>query len=577
VTPPDGTPADVVSGNRIVQRLQRRRLVIERRLRSVIAASADAIVVADDALRILLVNPAVEHIFGYRADELLQQPIELLFPESTRVALRSQLDLFARTPRETKEMGERGRIWGRRRSGELFPIEASVSKHDAGGGTEFTLVLRDVTQRDRAEKERATLIARDHAMREAAEAAEHRAAFLAGASDLLHSSLAVERTFASLTDLIVPALASCCVIDVIEESGRVRRAHVKHGDATLQPWVERLRGYPRDPTRYLTRRAIVEGISELKRTVTDDDLQSIAEDDRHLETLRELAPRSMIITPLHAHGRVLGAIVLARGAGEPAYAPDDLAFAEQIAQRAASALANARLYAQARRAIRARDDVLSVVSHDLRNPLGVVSMCATSLLTEGFADEARSRGALQTIQRSAHWAQRLIQDLLDISAIEAGGLSLERRAEDPLILAMRASMLHEELALERGLTLTSDVPERLPAVLVDSDRVVQALGNLIGNACKFTPRGGSVRVTAEQRGDTVRFAVIDSGPGVPPEDAPHVFDRFWTVRRSASTHGTGMGLAIVRGIAEAHGGRAWLEPGAGTGATFCFSVPVVVG
>jgi PAS domain S-box-containing protein len=576
VTPPAEAPDDVDAEERAVQRLQHRRLVTERRLRSVIAASADAIVVADEALRIVLVNPAAGHIFGYRADEMLDEPVELLFPEIARLALRSQLDHFARTPPETNEMGERGRLWGRRSSGELFPIEASVSKHDAGGGTEFTLVLRDVTQRHRAEKERETLIARDRAMREAAEAAEHRAAFLSNASDLLHSSLAVERTFASLTDLLVPALASCCVIDVVEESGRVRRAHVKHDDPSLQPWAERLRGYPRDQTRYLTRRAIVEGISELLPTVSDEHLQSVAEDDRHLELLRTLSPRSMIITPLHAHGRVLGAIVLARGAGEPAYGPDDLAFAEQLAQRAASALANARLYAQARRAVRARDDVLSVVSHDLRNPLGVISMCASSLLAEGFADEARDRGALQTIERSARWAQRLIQDLLDVSAIEAGGLSLERRAEDPLILAMRATMLHEELAAERGLSLASDVPERLPPVLVDADRVVQALGNLIGNACKFTPRGGTVRVSAEQRGDSVRFAVTDSGPGVSAEDAPHVFDRFWTVRRSGSVRGTGMGLAIVRGVAEAHGGRAWLEPGTGTGATFCFSVPVVV-
>jgi signal transduction histidine kinase len=159
---------------------------------------------------------------------------------------------------------------------------------------------------------------------------------------------------------------------------------------------------------------------------------------------------------------------------------------------------------------------------------------------------------LETIQRSAHWAQRLIQDLLDVSAIEAGGLSLARRPEDPAILVTRAVLLHEELAAEREISLVAELPEALPRIDVDGDRIVQALGNLIGNAIKFAPYQGTVRVGAVHEGDRVRMFVADSGPGIPAEDAPHVFDRFWTRRGSSRTRGSGMGLAIVRGIVDAH-------------------------
>jgi signal transduction histidine kinase len=134
---------------------------------------------------------------------------------------------------------------------------------------------------------------------------------------------------------------------------------------------------------------------------------------------------------------------------------------------------------------------------------------------------------------------------------------------------------YEELAAERGIALVTELQGDLPPILADGDRVVQALGNLVGNALKFTPYGGTVRVGAEGSGDAVRLSVADSGPGIPAEHAALVFDRFWTARRSARPRGTGMGLAIVRGIVEAHGGHAWLEPAPpGSGATFRVALPV---
>ena len=548
----------------------------ERLLEGIIALSSEAVVSTDETQRIVIFNPAAERIFGYRREEVIGQPLDRLLPLSSRGAHHAHIDRFRHETVDRREMSEHGRIWGRRRSGELFPAEASISKTTVGGRTYLTAVLRDLTHERRTEKERASLLARTRATRAAAQAAEQRMKFLADASEILHSSLAVEQTFDTLLHLIVPQHAICCVVDLLDDSGRVRRAHILHGDPAMSEVVERLAAYPRPgQTRYLTRRAIEQGEPELMAKVTDELLRDHAEDGDHFALLRELRFTSMISVPLQARGRALGAVVLARGAGRPPYSMADLSLAEAVAVRAASALDNARLYDEARRAIQARNDVLGVVSHDLRAPLSVVAMCATAMLGEGFTVGKSERESLQTIQRSAHWAQRLIQDLLDVSAIEAGGLSLIRRPEDPRTLVARAIALHRDLASERNIQIESDLLDELPAIEVDADRFVQALGNLIGNAIRFTPHGGIVRIGAVDGGDWLRFCVTDSGPGIAPDHAPHVFDRFWTGPSDGRVRGTGMGLAIVRGIVDAHGGRVWLEPmEPGQGATFCVEMPV---
>ncbi|HEY2898505.1 MAG TPA: ATP-binding protein [Gemmatimonadaceae bacterium] len=545
----------------------------ETKLRGIVSLAADAIISTDDAFRIALFNPAAERIFGYPAAEVLGEPLDILLPEAARAVHHGHLDRFRQSPVQAKEMGHRGQIWGRRRSGELFPAEASISKIQLGDETMFTAVLRDVTLQRRAEVEREELLARETEARAAAEAAKQRIDFLARAGAVLHSSLAYEETFRTLLELVVPSLATYCVIDVIEESGAVRRLHVVHEDPRKQELARRLRSYPQSQARYLTRRSILDGRAELINDVTDQLFVDISENEEHLSILRELAPTSMLLVPLRARDHVLGALLFARDRDRDPYDSSDMAFAIELAQRAGSALDNAQLYRRAQLAIRARDDVLGVVSHDVRTPLAVISMCATSLVQTGFGDETRNREAMQTIAESVRWAQRLIQDLLDMTAIEAGGLSLAKRAEDPVVLMTRAAMSFEELAEAQKVTFVTTLPDQLPIIACDADRLLQALGNLISNALKFTPAGGEICLGAEADENGVRLFVSDSGPGIPDEDVPHVFDRFWTARRNSLVRGTGMGLAIVRGIVEAHGGRVWVERNARGGATFSMRLP----
>jgi PAS domain S-box-containing protein len=546
----------------------------EAKLRGIVSLAADAIVSTDGAYRITLFNPAAERIFGYRAAEVLGQPLDILLPEAARTVHRAHLDRFRHSSVEARTMGERGQIWGRRSTGELFPAEASISKIELGGETVFTAVLRDVTQQRREEIEREAFLAREKEARVAVEEAKGRIDFLARAADVLHSSLAYEDTFRTLLELIVPALATYCVADVVEESGMVRRLHVVHEDPLKRQLAERLHAYPRSQSRYLTRRAILDSRAELINDVPDQLLIDIAEDQEHLAIFRELAPASMLIVPLRARDHVLGALLFARDKSRQPYDASDMALALELAQRAASAVDNAQLYRRAQLAIRARDDVLGVVSHDLRNPLAVISMCATSLVQAGFGDLARNTDAMQTIQESARWAQRLIQDLLDVAVIEGGGLSLVRRAEDPVLLLTRAILSFEELAAAQNVRLVAALPDELPNIDCDADRLLQAIGNLISNALKFTPPGGEICLGARAEGDAVRIFVSDSGPGIPEEDVPHIFDRFWTAQRNSRKRGTGMGLAIVRGIVGAHSGSVWVERNALGGATFNLRLPV---
>ena len=547
----------------------------EQQLQSIIELAADAIISTDASQRITLFNPSAERMFGYASADVLGQTLDVLIPEAARASHRVSVGDFGHGTTAKRTMGERGQIWGRRRSGELFPAEASISKSQVGDELHFTAILRDVTGARRAEEEREALLAAERATRGAAERAELRMEFLARAGDLLHESLVNEETFRALAELIVPELATFCLIDVVDADGVVRRLQVVHADPAKRELADRLRDYPKRQTAYVTRDAILTGKAELVAQVTDEMLVERSDDADHLAVLRALAPASLVVAPLKAGGKTIGALLLARDAGMARCDADDLALAEDLAKRAASAIENGRLYHRARIAVEARDGVLGIVSHDLRNPLSVIGMGIASLLAGGTSDEARSREVLHTMQESVWWSQRLIQDLLDVTSVEAGGLSVVRSREDPVLLVARAVHFFEEIAARRGIALDLDLPEELPPVHADADRILQALGNLLSNGIKFTPAGGTVRAGATLVGNRVHFFVADGGPGVPPEDVTHIFDRFWTARRNARVRGAGMGLAIVRGIADAHGASVWVEPAPGGGAMFVLALDIV--
>lgn len=243
----------------------------------------------------------------------------------------------------------------------------------------------------------------------------------------------------------------------------------------------------------------------------------------------------------------------------------------------AMAAENARLYQEAQRAVGVREQILAVVSHDLKNPLGAI-LLTVDVLQRSPPDERRNElpQAIARIKRASERMLRLIDDLLDVASIEAGRLAIERGAHDagPILQETLASF--ESIAKEKRLRMTAEVQPNLPKATCDRDRILQVVSNLVGNATKVTAVGGEVTLRVEAREHELLFSVADDGPGIGEEDLKHLFERYWR-SHDAGYKGTGLGLAIAKGIVDAHGGRIWSESTPGRGATFRFTIPIAGG
>jgi PAS domain S-box-containing protein len=405
--------------------------------------------------------------------------------------------------------------------------------------------------------------------------ADETAQFLVEAGKVLATSLDYETTLRTVADLAVPRLADWCAIDLLDGDA-IRRVAVAHADPSKAELArEYQRRYPPDSQgEHGVAHVLRTGEAQLLSEIPDALIRAFARDDEQYTLLRELGFCSAVIVPLPLRDRNIGAITLIAAESGRRYGRDELRTTELLAQRAALSVDKARLYRESRAAVQARDEVLSIVSHDLRNPVNTIMLSAGHMLELGDAlDMGVARRHLVIVKRQAEQMNRMIQDLLDVARIEAGRLPLSEHREDPARLVREACESLAELASQNGIRLESDAPAELPAVCADRDRVLQVFGNLIGNALRFTEPGGIVRVSAAEGDGVVEFAVSDSGAGIAAEDLPHLFERFYQAR-SAEPGGAGLGLAIVKGIVETHGGRVAAESTLGTGSTFRFTIPL---
>ncbi|HVK82832.1 MAG TPA: PAS domain-containing protein [Kofleriaceae bacterium] len=225
-----------------------------------------------------------------------------------------------------------------------------------------------------------------------------------------------------------------------------------------------------------------------------------------------------------------------------------------------------------RDAVRSRENLLAVVSHDLRNPLGTIQL-GTTMMLDQLGDDHRWQRPLEMIRRATVRMEALITDLLDSAAIREGRLQLDLRPEAADALVGETVELHAPFAVEKGLHLARGGEAPNTHVLCDRGRVLQVFGNLLGNALKFCRAGDAITVSAARAGDHVQFSVADTGPGIPPDTQPKLFEPYWSGSEHAK-HGVGLGLYISRGIVEGHGGRIWVDSNPGTGSTFSFTLPV---
>ena len=429
----------------------------------------------------------------------------------------------------------------------------------AGLGRQTRRLAREAERR-REEAEREAGEAK--IARAAAEKEERRAAFLATAVQELASSLDVSRTVATLARLFVPNLAEICAIDVAEGDGTLRRRAIAHRDQQIEDSMRDQIDRPIEPVPEALARVrdereakIVGPAAGLAKFLTGADEQ-----------------RTVMVIPLVSRGEVLGVVTAAAPAGQ-VFTREDLMLATELARHGSLAIDNARLYLESQQALRAREEVLAIVSHDLRNPLNAITLAA-SLLQTSQAISPEDHEQLDIIDLSAQRMRRLIEDLLDVTRLEGGKrLPIEPAPVEVEPLLAETYELFKAQAATQSITLQYQVGGKLPPALADHHRVLQVLSNLIGNAMKFTPKGGVVSFRADAQGDEILFTVADTGPGVPKKNLNDIFNPYWQAKR-AERLGAGLGLPIAKGIVEAHGGRIWVESEEGRGSKFYFTLPV---
>lgn len=663
-----------------LKEVEEARWVTEQQLTATLRSIGDAVIATDAAGLVTFMNEVAEALTGWTSAEARGTPLDSVFPlidETSRQLIESPI---TKVIREGGVVSLAGHTILLRRDGTEIAIDDSAApiRDTKDKLVGVVLIFRDITQQRREEERRA---------------------FLSDVSvQLLGTTLDYEARLAQLAELAVPRLADWAAIDVLADDGSIRRLAVAHVNPLKIEHVDAIaRRYPIDRDASTGVPFVLRtGQSEIVPEITDEMLVYTAKSPEHLRLIRAIGLRSYMAVPLTVHGRTFGVITFAMAETNRLFGADDLAFALDIAGRAAAPLDNARLYAEAKearahaeaaerrfrslaeaipqivwavdvdgkhdyispkwseytgqshhepilerwrkalhpddydacfeqwnlaaekgepwqmeyrirgadglyrwhlgrsvplfeegklvkwygtatdindqkRAIRTRDDILATVSHDLRNPLGNILLSA-ELLEEGVAADP---ALVESIRRAAHGMSTLIRDLLDITAVEGGELSIHRRPVQLSQLIAEAVAQQRALAKQKNVVLHLQPIERDVTTLCDRDRILQVFANLIGNALKFTPERGTITVAHGVVDGEVKLTVADTGPGIPEDVRPRVFDRFWRDRQSTNA-GTGLGLAICKGIIEQHGGRIWVadRQGEGEGALFVFTLPL---
>jgi PAS domain S-box-containing protein len=535
---------------------ERAQRASEAQVAGVVSIAADAIITFDHTQRVVQFNRGAEQIFGYRAEEMLGGTLDQLLPVRFRSGHGAQMFAFAQAPENARRMGERREISGLRKGGEEFPADASILKLAVDGQWRFTVVLRDITYYKRVEE----------AQR-----------LLADAGAALTRTLDLDESLAAVAQLPVSRLGDACIVDVLDGSTTRRVASVTR-DETLNIALGSLaiQGTGLDSPS-----AVVDVLRTRKplllEQVTDEWLEAHTETDEELTRWRSVGATSLLLVPLLARNEVHGVLTLLSTGGSRKLGPSDLPLAEELATRAAFAIDNARLFTTARSATKARDEMLGVVSHDLRNPVAAIGMCVRALRALPPLDAAAHDDIVNAIADAVEWMERLIRDLLDVANIEAGKLALEQHVEEVKPIVESAVAMFARIAEARGVRLVAELPPGLPAVDGDTARLVQALSNLLANAVAHTGAGGAVTVGARNHDGAVEIVVRDTGSGIAADELPQIFERHWRSTASARRGGSGLGLAIVRGIVTAHGGKVWAESRLGSGSSFYVTLPAAAG
>ena len=513
---------------------------------------ADAIITVDERFHIRQFNLGATDTFGYAARDVIGRPLGVLLPDRVRGMREAQMRRFVTASEMSLQMGAREALFGLRRDGTEFPAEAAISKVAPGDTSVFVVWLRNVTEQ------------RCH---------EVSQAFLAGIGSALGSSLDYLQTLARAARTATPILGETCIIDSHAADGG-REITIADIDDDLEDIVRLMRrDYPPlyDSPALASERGA--GIPHLIPVLDDAVLTALTVDDAHRRLVRRLGWRSVLFVPIVARANTLGILTCCSRTRE--LQRQDLALATELAHRAALAIDIALLYRRAQQATRTRDELLGIVSHDLRSSLSTISLCAGALNDPVPPSVEGVRAMADAIRHSTEHAQTMIADLVDITGLEAGRLALHRTDVHAAHVLERAHEAFARQVASAGIAFRRSCDEHLPILHADEARLLQVLFNLLSNAVKHTPPGGVITATASANASrtAVVFQVEDTGRGIPNTELPYLFDRFWQSHRS-QRGGAGLGLAIANGIVHSHGGSFTVTSIPGAGSVFSFSVPI---
>ncbi len=408
--------------------------------------------------------------------------------------------------------------------------------------------------------------------------AEARKAMLEEAGRVLGTSLDPGETLESVARLAVPHLADGCAVDLADERGALRRVTVLTRDPAKAELVRELeRRFPTpidSPAGHTT--AFRTGRPQLVERFTDDLLRAASSCDEHFRLWKALDMHSALCVPMSTRGRTIGVLTFVSTSPDRHFGAADLDAASALGERAASAVDNARLYAQAQAASRAKSDFLATMSHELRTPIHA-SIGYVELLEMGLRGEVSNaqRHDLHRIRANQQHLLAIINDILGYARIEAGQVHYDPRELDAGEILQEAGAMVEPQARAKGITLSMADSAGVRAV-ADGDKLRQVLLNLLSNAVKFTPPGGSVHAAAAADEDAVRLSVRDTGIGIPAEKQAAIFEPFVQLDQELTrvAEGTGLGLAISRDLARGMGGELHVQSAPGAGSTFTLVLPL---
>lgn len=570
---------DVTERRRAEEALRRS----EAYFRSLIENALDIIALLDPHGVFTYVTPSIRRTLGYDPSEVIgRNAFALVHPDDADMVHQTYQDGLI-TPGPPPRLEFRFR----HRDGSWRFLEATGRNLIEDGRVVGAVIHgRDITAQKRAEEERAQL-RREQSARAEAEAAQRRLAFLAEASTRLASSLDYETTLSELAGLAVPILGDWCIVDIVEEDQSLHRVTAAHVDPAKQPVMQELLDrYPLDlVSKHPAARVLQSGMPELVPEVTDEMIEAMAIDPRHREIVRDLSPKTFLVVPLLGRGGTLGSLSFASAKPGHHYTRAALDLALDLARRAALAVENARLYQQAQEAVRARNEFLSTVSHDLKSPIATIKATLFTLRRRiersGLTEKDPLLDGLARIDQTATKMVRHLGLLLDLARLQLGQpLQLERSPVDLVALARQVIDDQQKQTDRVQLRLDAAVPTVVG--VWDAFRLERALINLVINAVKYSPDGGEILVTIRTESDPMgTWAVLevrDQGLGIPAQDLPRIFERFHRASNVAGhITGSGVGLASVRHIVEEHGGSIRVESEEGNGSTFILRLPIAAG